>query len=219
MYVNEQYLVQGLLVENPRWEVLLSLYALARERPEPSGPRFRASRGGSRFPPRCGYDGSGDFGVLAPPRLDLSVGLARHRAHVAGKDDEGDGRRQPNSAGDRPARHQQAGREYPQPGDVQGGDLGVGRKNADKGRERAKHGCDGHRGGAVESDVAHVREPDDQRAAGGHGAGGTSSAIRPATSGMATPIALRTAKPKARRGFAARSRTGSRECYSWPPRS
>ncbi len=34
-YLNEQYLVHGLLVENPRWEVLLSLYALARERPEP----------------------------------------------------------------------------------------------------------------------------------------------------------------------------------------
>ena len=38
-YLNEQYLVQALLVENPRWEVLIGLHALARERAD----RLRAA--------------------------------------------------------------------------------------------------------------------------------------------------------------------------------
>jgi predicted O-methyltransferase YrrM len=50
MYLNEQYLVHALLVENPRWDVLLGLHALARERPEPLRAAIPSFEGNEPLP-------------------------------------------------------------------------------------------------------------------------------------------------------------------------
>ena len=91
---------------------------------------------------------------------------------LTGEDEQGHGGRQAHGAGDRSGGDQQPGGDAPQESGEERRDLEVGDDHAGERGDGAGEGGDQHREGAVPARVADVREPGDERAAAGDGAGG-----------------------------------------------